>query len=258
MELRNPIHALLHEWHRPDILASGRERFAGAHQAAGSVRRKVRCTFDAGTTVCTPCERRGAECIGQHLQPGDHCNSRGQSANYENLSRSLVQVEALSGIYDAFVSSYKALIEEKTELVGNPDDPATLIGPLVEESQFNRGFFVAPTVFLDVPEDAEIMRQETFGLVAIINKFETEEEAITVANDSNYGLMAGIFTKDITRAMRCSVELNSGMVGINAVSTVCWQAPFGGTKESGIGRENGVHAIRSFTEPKTIFVNMNA
>ncbi|RTE84703.1 hypothetical protein BHE90_000752 [Fusarium euwallaceae] len=58
-------------------------------------RKKVRCTFDAGTIVCTPCERRGAECIGQHLQPSDHCDSQGQSANYENLSRSLVQVEAL-------------------------------------------------------------------------------------------------------------------------------------------------------------------
>ncbi|RTE84704.1 hypothetical protein BHE90_000751 [Fusarium euwallaceae] len=102
------------------------------------------------------------------------------------------------------------------------------------------------------------MRQEIFGPVAIINKFETEEEAITLANDSNYGLMAGIFTKDITRAMRFSAELDSGMVRINAVSTVFWQAPFGGTKESGIGRENGVHAIRSFTEPKTVFVNMNA
>ncbi|RSL51080.1 hypothetical protein CEP54_011608 [Fusarium duplospermum] len=192
------------------------------------------------------------------------------------------RVYVQSGIYDAFVSKYKALIEEKTKLVGNPDDPATLIGPLVDESQFNRvlgfmdrgssqgrllvgggklhdqGFFVAPTVFLDVPEDAEIMHQEIFGPVAVINKFETEEEAITLANDTNYGLMAGIFTKDITRAMRFSAELDSGMVGINAVSTVFWQASFGGTKESGIGRENGVHAIRSFTEPKTVFVNINA
>ncbi|KAF4985480.1 hypothetical protein FDECE_16536 [Fusarium decemcellulare] len=192
------------------------------------------------------------------------------------------RVYVQSGIYDAFASRYKALIEEKTKLVGNPDDPATIIGPLVDESQFNRvlgfmdrgssqgrllvgggklhdkGFFVAPTVFLDVPEDAEIMRNEIFGPVAVINKFETEEEALTLANNSKYGLMAGIFTKDITRAMQFSSELDSGMVGINAVSTVFWQTPFGGTKESGIGRENGVHAIRSFTEPKTVFINMGA
>ncbi|KAI9152356.1 putative aldehyde dehydrogenase-like protein [Paramyrothecium foliicola] len=187
-----------------------------------------------------------------------------------------------SGIHDAFVSRYKSLVEEKTKLVGNPDDPGTAIGPLVDEAQFNRvlgfmdrgssqgkllvgggnlqdkGFYVKPTVFLDVAEDAEIMRQEIFGPVAIINKFETEEEALVLANNTVYGLMAGIFTKDVTRASKFTAELDSGMVGINAVSTAFWQAPFGGTKESCIGRENGAEVVRSYTEPKTVFVNMNA
>lgn len=107
-------------------------------------------------------------------------------------------------------------------------------------------------------EDAEIIRQEIFGPVAVINRFESEDEVIKLANDTRYGLMAGVFTQDITRAMRISAELDSGMVGINAVSTVFWQTPFGGTKESGIGRENGIHAIRSHTEPKTVFINMKA
>ncbi|KAF4455120.1 Aldehyde dehydrogenase [Fusarium austroafricanum] len=71
-------------------------------------------------------------------------------------------------------------------------------------------------------EDAEIIRQEIFGPVAVINRFESEEEVIKLANDTHYGLMAGIFAQDITRAMRVSTELDSGMVGIDAVSTVFW------------------------------------
>lgn len=94
--------------------------------------------------------------------------------------------------------------------------------------------------------------------MAIINRFESEEEVLRLANDTPYGLMAGIFTKDVTRAMRLAAELDSAMVGVNAVSTSFLQTPFGGTKQSGIGRENGIHAIRSYTEPKTVFINMNA
>ncbi|KAJ4045436.1 hypothetical protein NW756_013479 [Fusarium oxysporum] len=168
------------------------------------------------------------------------------------------RVYVQSGIYDVFVQRYRALVEEKTKLVGDPDDPNSLVGPVVDEAQFNRGYYVAPTVFTDVAEDAEIIQQEIFGPVVVINRFESEDEVIKLANDTRYGLMAGVFTQDITRAMRISAELDSGMVGINAVSTVFWQTPFGGTKESGIGRENGIHAIRSHTEPKTVFINMKA
>lgn len=119
-----------------------------------------------------------------------------------------------------------------------------------------KGFYVEPTVFEDVPDDAEISRNEIFGPVSVLNKFKTEEAIIAKANDTHYGLMAGVFTQDINRAMRLSTELDSGMVGINCVSMAFMNAPFGGTKESGLGRENGISALRSYTEPKTVFVNL--
>lgn len=119
-----------------------------------------------------------------------------------------------------------------------------------------QGFYVQPTVFEGVAEDAEICRNEIFGPVAVLNKFKTEEEIIRKSNDTEFGLMAGVFTQDINRAMRVAAEFESGMVGVNCVSMCFLQAPFGGSKQSGIGRENGINALRMFTEPKTVFVNL--
>ncbi|EXM12994.1 hypothetical protein FOTG_18534 [Fusarium oxysporum f. sp. vasinfectum 25433] len=173
---------------------------------------------------------------------------------------------------------------EKTPLaastMGDPDVPGTLVGPVVDVLQFERikgfletgrkegkvltggeaaqgpGYFIKPTIFEGVHKDAEIVRKEIFGPVAVLNKFSTEEEIIDLANDSNYGLMAGIFTQDVNRAMRLASLIDSGNVGINCISMVFINAPFGGTKESGIGRENGKDALHAFTEPKTVFINL--
>lgn len=120
----------------------------------------------------------------------------------------------------------------------------------------NQGFYVQPTVFEGVAEDAEICKNEIFGPVAVLNKFKTEEEIIKKSNDTEFGLMAGVFTQDINKAMRVAAEFDAGMVGINCVSMCFLQAPFGGSKQSGIGRENGINALRMFTEPKTVFVNL--
>lgn len=92
--------------------------------------------------------------------------------------------------------------------------------------------------------------------MAVVNKFRTEEEIIERANDSRYGLMAGVFTQDINRALRVSSLFDSGVVGVNCISTIHFSVPFGGTKESGMGRELGVHALRAYTEPKTVLINM--
>jgi len=92
--------------------------------------------------------------------------------------------------------------------------------------------------------------------VAVVNKFKTEEEAIKRSNDSRYGLMAGVFTQDINRALGVSSAFDSGVVGVNCISTIHFSCPFGGTKESGLGREMGVHALRAYTEPKTVLINL--
>jgi aldehyde dehydrogenase (NAD+) len=90
-----------------------------------------------------------------------------------------------------------------------------------------------------------------------VNSFKTEEDVLALSNDTNFGLMAGVFTQDINKALRVASEFESGMVGINCISLMMMTAPFGGSKESGVGRECGIHALRAFTEPKTIMVNMN-
>ena len=113
-----------------------------------------------------------------------------------------------------------------------------------------------PTIFEGVAEDSEICKQEIFGPVSILNKFKTEEEIIEKANDTEFGLMAGVFTQDINRALRVASDIDSGMVGINAISMSFLSAPFGGSKSSGIGRENAIDALRMFTEKKTVFINM--
>ncbi|PNP57507.1 hypothetical protein THARTR1_02505 [Trichoderma harzianum] len=117
-----------------------------------------------------------------------------------------------------------------------------------------KGCFIEPTVFLNPKPDAEIYRNEVFGPVVVVKTFDTEEEVIEAANDTEYGLMAGVFTKDINRALRVSARIDSGVVGVNCVSMMHIQAPFGGKKASGIGREFGEYALRAFTEPKTILI----
>lgn len=120
-----------------------------------------------------------------------------------------------------------------------------------------QGYYIEPTIFTNTKDDASIYKNEIFGPVVAINKFETEEEIIAKSNDSKYGLMAGVFTQDINRALRVSSAFDSGVVGVNCMSYMSQNAPFGGTKESGIGREFGEHALRAYTEPKTVLINMN-
>ena len=171
-------------------------------------------------------------------------------------------------------------MEERAKSIGDPESEGTLLGPLVDEAQFQRvtgfiergasqgklltggqrvgdkGFFIQPTVFEDVTSDKEIFQQEIFGPVSVLNKFKTEEEVIGKANSTEYGLMAGVFTQDINKALRVASEFESGMVGINCVSLMQMTAPFGGSKQSGLGRECGKGALAAFTEPKTIMINL--
>ncbi|KIX06602.1 uncharacterized protein Z518_04578 [Rhinocladiella mackenziei CBS 650.93] len=177
-----------------------------------------------------------------------------------------------------FIDKYIEKMKEAAGRLGDPQDPKTGLGPLVDNLALERvqgmierakldaelvvggarvgdkGCFVEPTVFLNPKPESEIYKKEVFGPVSIVKTFETEEEVIKLANDTEYGLMAGVFTRDVSRAMRVSAKLDAGVVGVNCVSYMNMQAPFGGKKASGLGREFGEYALRAFTEPKTVLI----
>jgi aldehyde dehydrogenase (NAD+) len=163
--------------------------------------------------------------------------------------------------------------------VGDPADPATMIGPMVGRAQFDRiqhfirrgieqgatliaggegrpqglsrGWFVRPTVFVDVRNDMDIAREEIFGPVLSIIAVDSEDEAVAIANDSPYGLQAYVFSTDSFRATRVASRLQAGTVLINRVAPDLL-APFGGVKQSGQGREFGIAGLEAFLEPKTV------
>lgn len=208
----------------------------------------------------------------------------GLVGNSGQVCMAATRVYVQEGIFDRFAKAYKSSIEERAKHMGDPEKPGINLGPLVDEAQFDRvvgfiergkqekqgqlltggtskggdqGYFVAPTVFTNVAADAEIFQSEIFGPVSVLNSFKTEEEVLDKANKLEYGLMAGVFTNDITRALKFADELDSGMVGINCITLKMLNTPVGGTKQSGIGRENGRAALEAFTEPKTIMINMD-
>jgi succinate-semialdehyde dehydrogenase/glutarate-semialdehyde dehydrogenase len=119
-----------------------------------------------------------------------------------------------------------------------------------------RGYFYAPTVLDDVPDDARVFHEEIFGPVAPVGMFSSEEEAIARANDTEYGLVAYVFTRDIKRAIRVCEGLDTGMVGLNQGMVSNAGAPFGGVKQSGIGREGGHEGLEEFLETKYVAVNL--
>jgi succinate-semialdehyde dehydrogenase/glutarate-semialdehyde dehydrogenase len=118
------------------------------------------------------------------------------------------------------------------------------------------GYFYDPTVLTDVPDDARLLREEIFGPVAPIKAFRSEEEAIAAANDTEYGLVAYVFTRDIKRALRVVEGLETGMVGLNQGIVSNPAAPFGGVKQSGFGREGGPEGIEEYLEIKYVALNL--
>ena len=180
-------------------------------------------------------------------------------------------------IADTFISKFKAKFTSAK--LGDPIDPNVNQGPqadkiqhdavlryidmgkkcstLVTEDQSASGLYINPTIFTDVPEDSTIMKEEVFGPVVIINPFDTEEEAIAKANDTEYGLYAAVFTKDLDRALRVSAKLEAGTVGVNCTSpTKGDDMPFGGYKGSGLGRESYIHSMEHFMETKSVLIKV--
>ena len=118
------------------------------------------------------------------------------------------------------------------------------------------GYFYAPTVLADVPDDARLLKEEIFGPVAPIKAFATEAEAVAAANDTEFGLVAYMFTGELKRALRVSEALETGMVGLNQGIVSNAAAPFGGLKHSGFGREGGYEGIEEYLETKYVAVNL--
>jgi succinate-semialdehyde dehydrogenase/glutarate-semialdehyde dehydrogenase len=118
------------------------------------------------------------------------------------------------------------------------------------------GYFYEPTVLSDIPSEARLLREEIFGPVAPVAGFGSEEEAIAAANDTEYGLVAYVFTRDIKRALRVCEGLETGMIGLNQGLVSNAGAPFGGVKQSGIGREGGNEGIQEYLETKYVAVNV--
>ncbi|KAB8068335.1 aldehyde dehydrogenase domain-containing protein [Aspergillus leporis] len=181
-------------------------------------------------------------------------------------------------VADKFIAAFKKLFG--AAVIGNPLDPTTTHGPQADNIQYERvksyleigekdgkltmggdggNGFIKPTVFENVPDDSRLMKEEVFGPVVVINTFKTEEEAIARANDSDFGLYASVFTKDIDRAVRLSKLLEAGTVGVNCTSpTIVKDMPFGGYKMSGLGREGLLSGLDSYLETKTVLISTSS
>jgi aldehyde dehydrogenase (NAD+) len=193
-------------------------------------------------------------------------------------SRALIQ----RSIHDEFIEAFVEFA--RTAKMGDPLDRRTQVGPITTRSQYQKvldyieiakhegarcvlgggpatrpecgdGWFVEPTVFADVTPEMRIAREEIFGPVLGVIPFDDDEDAIRIANDSVYGLAAGVWTRDIARCLKMASRLEAGTVWINTYRVSSYLSPFGGYKRSGFGRESGLFAIREYLQEKSVWID---
>ncbi len=197
------------------------------------------------------------------------------NAGQDCCARSRVFVER--SVFPDFVERFTA--RAQTLRIGDTADEATELGPLITpqhrelvesylaagdsegarllcggERTDSPGNYMTPAVYVDVKPQMRIMREEVFGPVVCIMSFDTEAEAVALANDSIYGLSGSIWTRDVARALRVARAVETGVLSVNSSSSVHIEAPFGGVKQSGIGREHGMAALEHYSEYKTVFI----
>ncbi|MBZ0124381.1 MAG: aldehyde dehydrogenase family protein, partial [Roseovarius sp.] len=186
------------------------------------------------------------------------------------------------GIKDEFIEKMTALAAAHQP--GDPLDPASKMGAIVDRTQTEQimryidagrqsanlvcggrqvtvdgqGLYVEPTIFDDVAHDDPLARDEIFGPVLSVIPFDTEEEAVTMANDTVYGLAASVWTDDLSRAHRVSDALHAGTVSVNTVDALSAMTPFGGMKQSGFGRDLSLHSLDKYTALKTVWIKYRA
>jgi aldehyde dehydrogenase (NAD+) len=188
-------------------------------------------------------------------------------------------------IYDKFLEAFVAYVQ-KISVVGDPFDEASWHGPQVSKEHYakildyaqsardeggkiihggrmasnkpgDKGYYIEPTIVVDVTPSMKVYREEIFGPFAVVSKFSSEEEVIEAANATEYGLAAALFTNDITRAVRVSQRLQAGNVWINSNNSSDYRVPFGGMKQSGIGRELGQAGLDAYSTIKAVHLNLS-
>ncbi|KAI7886426.1 aldehyde dehydrogenase [Lichtheimia hyalospora FSU 10163] len=188
------------------------------------------------------------------------------------------RVYVQEGIYDKFLERFKEYTSQTK--VGDPFSEDVFQGPQVSQVQFDRimkyiesgkkegatcymggnrigdkGYFIEPTVFTDVKEDMTIVTDEIFGPVVVVSKFKTLDEVVEKANNSTYGLAAAVFTSNISTSINVANKLEAGTVWVNCYNELDYNTPFGGYKQSGIGRENGEYALDNYYQVKAVKIN---
>ncbi|KAI7883218.1 aldehyde dehydrogenase [Lichtheimia hyalospora FSU 10163] len=184
------------------------------------------------------------------------------------------------GVYDKFLEKFTQLASSNK--VGDGFEEGTYQGPQISQRQFDRimdyidigkkegatlhkggnrvgdvGYFIEPTIFTDCKPEHQILREEIFGPVVAICKFKDEDEVIKLANDTTYGLAAAVFTSNISTAVNVSNKLEAGSVWVNCYNMIDMMSPFGGYKQSGIGRENGEYGLDNYLQVKSVKINVS-